>query len=157
MRTKHNRHNDDEELCESRRPAAPPRCNLTPTRRGIEGTRHANWNRGHAAAQGRLHMHTWSRTIATTKYVESTSSAGTTRVRYDTHSPCQLPLGIEVQCAVYHIWYHSVSFRFLWTLLIMYTIVVVVMCYIFCVHVLRYCYDNLFHALGEGHKWTPGA
>ena len=40
VRTKHNRHNDDEELCESRRPAAPPRCDLTPTRL-------ANWNRWH--------------------------------------------------------------------------------------------------------------
>ena len=29
VRAKHNRHNDDEELCESRRPAAPPRCDLT--------------------------------------------------------------------------------------------------------------------------------
>ena len=35
--------------------------------------------------------------------------------------------------------------------------VVLVICYIYLVHVLRYYNDNLFPALGEGHKWTRGA
>ena len=128
-------------MCGSRR-RAPPRCESCDLTSSSVAEPAGTWNRSCAAIRGRLRPEE--------QCVPS----------YHLVSFCIISF-----CVCDRDWQTACIYFFCLAVIISYLVesanhvyyIVVVMCYISCVHVLRYCYDNLFHALGEGHKWTPGA